>query len=333
MLTAPFVGKLSDKIGSYRLIKISLFLSGSILFVYQYITNFTAILVATLLWSTVSEASRPATLSIISHIVPVEKRKTAFTLNRLMINLGMSIGPVAAGFLIKLSFSIIFFVDAITSVFAGIFLLFFNINIKQDNPQNNDSFYSENTIEDKRAIKDRILLYFIIALLPVTMVIFQFFGAMPLFLVKELHFDTSTIGLVFAVNTVMIIFLEVPLSTATSKWTDKKSLALGSILLGTGFGAMVFASGVFSIVITVVIWTFGEMILWPSSATYISEIAPPQKRGEYMGYLQFVFSLALTLGPWLGIKVYDSFGSGTLWTATFFISALSAMMMLKLRRK
>ena len=31
---------------------------------------------------------------------------------------------------------------------------------------------------------------------------------------------------------------------------------------------------------TVVIWTFGEMILFPSTAAYVSELAPASRRGE-----------------------------------------------------
>jgi predicted MFS family arabinose efflux permease len=62
------------------------------------------------------------------------------------------------------------------------------------------------------------------------------------------------------------------------------------------------------------------------------EVQAPVDPGQSNLVVQLVFSLALTLGPWLGTRVYDAFGPGILWGATFLVSSLSAMMMLKLKR-
>lgn len=330
LITAPLAGKLSDKIGPFKLIKLSLFFSGLLLLFYPLFTDYTSILIITFIWSVVSESARPAGLSLISQVVEPEKRKTAFALNRLMINLGMSIGPVIAGFLIQYHTTMLFYLDGATSLLAVLFLLFFPVILYKGNSADNNEPIKENS-EHKLVIKDLRFIYFLISLLPVSMVIFQFFGALPLFLVEDLKFATSTVGIVLSVNTILIIFVEVPLNTAMSHWEERKSLALGAILLGAGFGAMAFADSVLTIIITVVIWTFGEMIIFPSSATYVAEIAPENVRGEYMGYLQMVHSLAITLGPWLGTKIYEIYGAGILWIITFFVGILSAVMMYNIR--
>src|SRR5690606_18811446 len=75
-------------------------------------------------WSVLNEAFRPANLSLISEVVDPGQRRTAFALNRLAINLGMSIGPVAGGFLSLLNFSLLFYVDAFTAIAAGLYLIF-----------------------------------------------------------------------------------------------------------------------------------------------------------------------------------------------------------------
>lgn len=333
LFTAPYSGRLSDKIGAFRLIKFSLFFSGIFLLLYPIFTTYISILVITLLWSIITEAVRPASLSLISTIVPIEKRKTAFALNRLMINLGMSIGPVVAGFLIKYSFSLIFYIDAATSILAALFLLLFPINAKISKEKSNDLIEHELNRVKYNPIKDKSLIYFLVSLLPISMVIFQFYGVLPLYLVKDLGFATSTVGMIFAVNTVLIIFVEVLLNNAMSGWQENKSLALGAVLLGIGFGATAFSSNIFSVVMTVIIWTFGEMIVFPSSAAYVAEIAPGEKRGECMGYLQMTYSLAITLGPWLGTKVYETYDAGTLWISTFFVGLISAIMMWNIKKQ
>lgn len=256
------MGKLSDKIGSLTIMKLSLFLSGVTLFFYPLIKGYTALLIATLLWSIINEAFRPAVLSLISYLAPTDKRRTAFAMNRLVINLGMSIGPVAAGFLAQINFSIIFYVDAATSILAAIFLTFYPIKHKIDKDE------IEKEVEKLQSHKGTVLkdirfIIFLLAITPATMILFQHIGALPLYLVKDLQFKTSTFGMLTAVNTVLIIFMEVPLNSVMTTWSEKKSLALGALLIGTGFGLTAFVSNVIPLIITIIIWTFGEMIFSP----------------------------------------------------------------------
>jgi len=182
-------------------------------------------------------------------------------------------------------------------------------------------------------LKDLRFIFFLIALTPATMVIFQHLGVLPLYLVKDLHFQTSTFGMLTAVNTVLIILVEVPLNSAMTNWSEKKSLALGAMLIGIGFGATAFVSNAFPLIITIIIWTFGEMILFPASSTFAAEISPPNRRGEYMGYFQMSFSLAFALGPWLGTLIYDNYGGREVWFAAFIVSAISAIGMLLIPAK
>ena len=73
------------------------------------------------------------------------------------------------------------------------------------------------------------------------------------------------------------------------------------------------------------------MILLPGSNAYMADLAPEGRRGEYMGLYQMTFSLAFTLGPWLGILVLDRLGSRVLWSATFLCGILAAILMSRVR--
>ena len=87
------------------------------------------------------------------------------------------------------------------------------------------------------------------------------------------------------------------------------------------------------IIISIVVWTFGEMIFLPSGGVFVAEVSPEKRRGEYMGYYQMTFSFSFMIGPWLGTETLDSLGSFILWTGCFVLGVLSAVMMLLLRRK
>ncbi|PKL82667.1 MAG: hypothetical protein CVV24_08870 [Ignavibacteriae bacterium HGW-Ignavibacteriae-3] len=343
-LTAPFVGKLSDRFGPLPVMKISLILTGVIIIFYSFVENYYGILLVTLVWAVISEAFRPANLSLISDETETEQRKTAFALNRLAINLGMSIGPVVGGFLSAYNFSLLFYVNGITSILAGIFLMSSGIDPREKTGRSpvteSDQDTVGETIEKIKEIKklhksilnDKTFLLYMLALIPVELVFFQFIGGLPLYVVDELKYSTSTFGILMAVNTVLIILVEVPLNNVMAAWDDRKSLALGALLCAVGFGAMAFSHSIILIVITIVIWTFGEMIFFPSSTSYTAILSPEGRTGEYMGYFQVTFSFSLMVGPWIGAVVLDQFGSTILWSGCFFLGLISAVSFMMLKR-
>jgi MFS family permease len=330
LISAPFSGKLSDKIGALKLMTISLLSTGSFLFLYSVVSNFIGFLVLSFIWAILSEAFRPASMSFISSEISSDRRKTAFALNRLAINLGMSIGPVVGGILSTINFHLLFYVDGITSLLAGAFLIFspWEKHEPAETLAKEQSFVHEKV----SVFSDRRLLYFLIALIPVEVVFFQHIGALPLFIVIELGFPNSVFGFLTAVNTVLIIFIEVPLNDAMRNWEDWKSIGLGALLSGVGFGLMAFAQTIPPIVLLIVIWTFGEMIFFPSAGEYVAKIAPPKQRGEYMGYFQMSFSFSFMVGPWLGAFALEHFGSFYLWLGCLAFGLISTLLMLRLKK-
>ena len=331
-ITAPFAGRLSDKIGALRLMTISLFLTGTFLFLYSFVTSFNLFLGLTFVWAILSEAFRPASMAFISDEITSDRRKTAFALQRLAINLGMSIGPVIGGILSTINFHLLFYINGLTALAAGTFLSLSHFERHKATEQEPEA--TEHQTEHKRVkvLGDRRLLYFLLALIPVEIVFFQHIGALPLFIVSDLGFSNAVFGFLTAVNTVLIIFIEVPLNDSMRNWDDRKSIGFGALLSGVGFGLMAFTNTIPPIVFLIVIWTFGEMIFFPSAGEYIAKIAPEKQRGEYMGYFQMSFSFAFMVGPWLGTTALDLYGPFNLWIGCLVFGLISTVMMLRLKK-
>ena len=123
IIIAPIAGRLSDRFGGLTIMKLSLVLSGSILFLFPFVKSITGIFILCGVWSMAGEAFRPPSMATIGEWGGPERRKAAFALNRLAINLGMSIGPVVGGFLAMRSFNLLFYVDGTTSLLAGLLLV------------------------------------------------------------------------------------------------------------------------------------------------------------------------------------------------------------------
>ncbi len=328
LVSAPFAGKLCDAIGPLRVMKLSLWLSAVVLIAFPFWRAFPVIIIATVGWSVISDSFGPASLSIISDAVAPEQRKIAFSTNRLAANLGMSVGPALGGILVHYSFSLLFWVNGATSLIAGFVLTLMTIRTPLHRPR---------AVVQHRSglgvLRDKRLLLCVAGLLPIFFTFFQIYSTLPYVCVQDLRLDPSIYGLFFTINTVLIILLEVPLNIAMTHWEHRHSLALAGLLVGLGFGGMIFAAGTWTVIITVVVWTFGEMILLPSSSAYIADIAPSRQRGTYMGVYQMMGNAALALSAWFGMKYLELFGAHALWGTLFILSAGASIVLLRLRAK
>jgi MFS family permease len=329
MLVQPLAGKLTDRVGAPRVLGASLFLSAMLLLLLATLRRYEAVLIGVFVWAFVNEAFRPAAFAFIGELVAPEKRKPAFALLRLAVNLGMSFGPAIGGFLATRSFLWLFRVDAATTFAAWLVML----RLAVTTPHTRAVAAAESHAKGWRAsaLGDPRLVYFAVALLPVAIVFFQHLGPMPLYVVRDLGLSTALLGLLGTLNTGIILLVEVPLNHSMAHWPHTRALALGSFLATAGFGALAVAHHAWSVAATVVVWTFGEMILFPASSAYVTDIAPAGRRGEYMGLYSLVFSVALTVGPWVGTTVLDAWGPGILWTGTFLAGCVSVALLARVR--
>src|SRR5262249_44160908 len=132
---------------------------------------------------------------------------------------------------------------------------------------------------------------------------------MPLFLLREVGLSKAVIGGLVAVNATLIVLLEVPITGATAAWPLARSLSLGAGLVGLGFGALALAHGVVSVIATIVVWTFGEMLLSPATFAAVATLSPQGRTGEAIGLHSTAFGLAMLIGPWLGVTMLERYGS------------------------
>lgn len=326
ILAGPISGRLTDQIGALPIMRASLISTGLMLLVFPLAKSFGAVLALTVLWAGCAELFRPASLAAVTHVVPPHQRKAAFALNRLAINLGMSIGPALGGFLAAASFRAMFIVDAVTTLVAGAVLTLTpwraltGVGTPEWDNEQRDSATSS-------IFHDRTFLIFLAGVLLVGIVFFQHEAALPLYLVRHLGLSPAFYGMLFTVNTLLIVALEVPLNTATAHWPNTRALIVGSILFAIGFGALAVIASPAGVIATVVVWTFGEMMLFPAMAAHLGEISPENRRGAYMGAYSMALSVAFTIGPWMGTQILDALGPAVVWSTMLVLGLLAAVLM------
>jgi MFS family permease len=327
IVAAPISGRLADRIGGLPIVRMSLIGSGLMLLAYPFARSFPSVVALTIAWSLLNESGRPAILTLVADLVPAEQRKPAYALLRLAINLGMSVGPALGGFIATQSFRMIFVANAAASLTAGLFLVLVPLHATA---HLRAAAMERAASADKTAvIADRGMMVFLVASFLVSVVFFQHEGALPLFMVQDLGLSMAFYGSLFTINTLMIVFMEVPLNAATAHWPHRRALSLGSLLFAFGSAMFGFAHGPVLIIVGIVVWTFGEMILFPQASAYVAEVAPPGRRGAYMGAYSMAFSLAFAVAPWAGTTAFARFGATTLWSLVFLVGAVASLLMLK----
>lgn len=143
-------GKLADRIGYYKVMYFSLFLTGIAFFVLQFITSFYFLCIGIFTLTAIADAFRPAIWVAMADYSKEENRTRSVTLIRLAINLGFSLGPAIGGLIItNLSYQSLFWVDGLTCIFAaGLILRYLyqksSVNkIKSENQKVNLSPYRD----------------------------------------------------------------------------------------------------------------------------------------------------------------------------------------------
>lgn len=323
-VVGPVSGALCDRFGANRVMIGGLTVSGACLLAFPLAHGVPAVAAMTVLWALSGEAFRPAGMTVVSESAPADMRKQANALNRLSVNLGMSVGPAIGGFLAAYSFPSLWIIDGVTTLAAAALLSRF---LTDAGPARGARSLG---LPSLRALSDPALRYCLLAAVPIALVFFQNDGALPVFLVRNLGLQESAFGLMFTLNTLMIVALEIPINHATAHWPHRRTLGLGAALFAVGYGAHVFADRLWHVALATAVWTFGEMIFLPGLTAYVAEISPDGRRGEYMGLYSMSFSFAFMLGPWGGLLLLDRAGPAVLWSAAFAVGALAAFLFSRL---
>jgi MFS family permease len=155
----------------------------------------------------------------------------------------------------------------------------------------------------------------------------------PVLLVQHRHFAPAVFGAMFTLNTVLIVLFEIPLNAAIVAWPHRRVLVLGACFTGLGFGGLALAHNLVELAGAVVLWTIGEMLYSPGITTYIAEIAPNERRGEYLGLYSMTYAVAFIAAPWSGLPLLEHLGPKALAAGMAAIGALSASLFAQLDRE
>jgi predicted MFS family arabinose efflux permease len=306
-------GKLSDKIGFYKIMLFSLFVSGIILIGLQYVTSFLGLCAGSFLLMVVADMFRPAMFVAISAYAKPENRTRALTLVRLAINLGFAAGPAMGGLVIMgIGYGGLFWIDGLTCIIS---IVMFGILVKEKKKFVDPTTETVTVAEVNSVFKDKPFLIFLITCLISGVLFFQLFTTIPLYHKEQFDLTEFQTGLLITLNGLMVFFLEMPIVSyiERKKINKLKVFTIGMIAMSISMFLLLinFWAGV--LVLMMIFMTFGEIFVFPFSNTFAISRAPKGHEGRYMAIFTMSFSLAHIFSSKIGMEIIGHYGYQANW--------------------
>lgn len=328
-------GYLTDKFGEYYIQSWSLFLSAPIFLIIPFFPSVEMMAVLIFLQSTISDTFRPANSVAITKYAKPQNLTKAFSLNRMAVNLGFSIGPALGGILSGVSYNFLFIVNAIAALSAGvIYVIFFRkrntIFQKQKKMLPVETF----TEKGRSPYRDFPFLFYSLLCTVFAICFFQFFNTIPLFYKEAAKLSQSTIGFVLGYSGFIIVLLEMPLvSIAERTLKMHQVLFAGIILSGLSYLLLVLGSSIPLLVLSMTILSVGEIWALPFMSTVTAMRAGLGSKGAYMGLNGIAFSVSFIITPFLGTYIVSHFGFDVLWYGSFTVLLITAFLIFRIVKR
>ncbi len=276
-----------------------------------------------------SNASRPAVQAMIADIVPAKDRVRAFSLNYWAINLGFAVSSAGAGFVAEYSYLAGFVAEAVMTLVCAV-VVFMKVPESRPRktvsavPGNASAAVASDDVRLGTVLRDGRFMGVVGLSFVIALIFQQGYVGLPVAMGAD-GFSSSDFGTAVAVNGVLIVVLQIPVTRFIQSRDPRRLLIVSSLLAGYGFGLTAFAGSVAVYALTICVWTVAEIVNAPVQNGLVVRLSPAHGRGRYQGMYTLSWSAAALVAPLMSGVVIDHFGAGWLWGTCAVLGTLAAL--------
>jgi MFS family permease len=298
-------GEIADKFGRKRIMAVALggraimmvLIGAVILFVSGYLIIAVMITISSFMGS----MFEPASNAMVADIVPANRRLDAYGLLRIGANLGWALGPMIGGLLAMFSFSYLFMVGGVATAVVAAFLM---VMLSESR--------APGVSRERFRVRDMVKITHnrqFAAFCFISLFLFIMFGQMSstfaVYSENTVHISTAQVGYLYAINGMLVVFLQFPIARVISHYRMSSVIAVGSLFYAIGYGIVGFAPDFLFLAVCMFVVTMGEMTVSPSSMNLVANMSPENERGRYMGVYGMFSSYGFAAGPFIGGVLMD----------------------------
>jgi MFS family permease len=335
-LVASFVaGTVADRLGRKLVMVISLTVNGLVyLFMSQAHTYWGFALLMML-----AGASNPlyqvGADAMLADLVIPEKRTNAYAILRMVNNAGIAFGPAIGGFVASVSYAYAF-AGAAVGMLTYSLLLVLRARETLDKTQLPESAAAaERWGGYGRVLRDRPYVVFALVVGLGLIAPSMFWNLLAVYTKQNYGLSESLYGWLPTTNALMCVFVQFFVTQISRRHRPLPVIATGMLVYALGVGSVALMGSFWGFWTSMVLMTFGELILVPTISKYVADLAPADARGRYMSIYWFSWGIARAVAPVLGGWVNDNLSPHSIWYAAVTIGLVSTfgLLVISSRRK
>ena len=323
IVAGPVSGTLVDRHGGRRILALALVISAVGFAGFAVVHTAWQGLIAAAIAGVGTGFFWPAQSTLLASLSPPDRRHATFAMQRVMMNLGIGVGALVGGLIADAdrpaTFVTLFLVDAATFlVYLAVLMMFVPGMLSGDGARSTRSG-SYGAVVRHRAFVGVVGLN--------TLFIFagmSGFELLPVFAKNEAGVSETAIGLIFFVNTLVIVVAQLPIAKLSEGHRRMRMLGLLGLLWAACWVAVSLVGGsvdgaTAAVLLAVVMGIFGigECIHGAVQAPLVTDLAEPHLLGRYMALSALSWQVGFALGPGIGgfLLAVSPGGTWFLWAA------------------
>ncbi len=322
-----------DRRGGRPILILSVLLISLATFLYAWSNSAWAFLGAALLLHVASQSYWPAIDTVTTSVAQKDKVITSMSIIRVSMALGIGVGGFIGGLMVAggglTEYRMMFMAGAIISAMATFLIWFMVPNHK---PQHQSATGEQLVGSWKEVFADRLFVYAMLLLFILVLGFTQVTMSVPAFLRDQAGISEGFIGALFMMNTIFVLFFQVPVAARVDRGNTGKLMALGAIFWAAAFGFLILTVGIPPTAMLVFFaFTLGELLFMPISSVLAVRLAPEHLRGRYFALLSFTWGGSFAIAAFTAGAALDTASPLFLWPIMMVAMVLAAIGAFQLR--
>ncbi len=245
----------------------------------------------------------PAASAAVADLTPPEHRIAAFGLQRIAINVAWAMGPAIGGFVAGENYAYLFLFAAPLTLGAALVAGRVRDSVRPTLPLTTAPRLTPRALV--RLLRAHPAFATYLGLVFFGAVLAHHFWTLSIYAKVELGLIESQVGLLFTVNGLLVVLLQVPAVALIDTRGPRFALLAGPALYALAYVAVGFATGFGSLAIAVAILTAGEVIFSPALSDMAAHLGDPRRLGRAFGMFGVMQQLGLAMSPLVGGLLFD----------------------------
>jgi MFS family permease len=333
VVAGPVFGVLVDRFGGRRMLATSLAILAVGYAAYPFVHEaWQGFLVAAVTGIGVG-GFWPSQSTLIAGLTPSELRPAAFGMQRVVMNLGIGLGALAGGLIATTdspgTFTVLFLLNALSFlVYAALMLALV------PSPSLGGGTHAAGRSGSYRDVVRQRAFMTVIGLNALFIFAgFSGFELLPVYAKNEAGVTETQIGVVFFVNTLVIVLAQLPTTRLAQGRRRMPVLGLLGALWATAWlivplaGSQASGAATILLIAAMVVFALGQCLHGAVQAPLVVDLSEPRLLGRYMALSALSWQVGFALGPAVGGFMLAVSPSGV-WVGAAALCALAGMLAL-----